>query len=666
MKKILLKKSTDVNIQKRIGYKINYFNELNPAQYEAVMHNNGAALVIAGAGTGKTRTLIYRVSRLIEDGVPPESVLLLTFTRKASAEMLRRAATMLDGRCERISGGTFHSFALQELRKYAKAIGYETSFNILDQGDCEDTINLLRSQMKLDKSKRRFPRKETLNTIFNLSVNKMMPVEDVVMQVYPHFLEEVSEIESLFYQFNIYKRKYNLMDYDDLLLNLLKLLQEKNEIKAEMNFRYKYVMVDEYQDTNRLQHEIVMNLGGVNENVMAVGDDAQSIYSFRGANFQNIMTFPESFRECKVYKIEENYRSVQPILSMTNLIIDAAAFKYEKELFTNKTGGELPKIISAVNERQQSEFVVQEILQLREEGIGLEDIAVLARSGFLMFDLEIELNRANIPYHKFGGMKFVETAHIKDMLAYMKILHNPIDAISWNRVLLMVDGVGPRTASKILDLVTEDKISLRSKNILNTEFKGRNKIEALFGMLAELSERKTMPIAEKAAKIAEYYKPAMQSKYDDWKKRWKDIEMFLAISERYRNISDFLNDMAIEPPVESVVDIEEESKEEEFLTLSTVHSAKGLEWRVVFIIWALDGRFPSSKSADSIDSLEEERRLFYVASTRAKDSLYISYPTNIFDRESGVILSKPSRFLDGIGEDIADRYILEEFEAGEN
>ena len=350
MKKIILKKNTGDAVQKRIGYKINYFNELNPAQYVAVMHNNGAALVIAGAGTGKTRTLIYRVSRLIEDGVPPESVLLLTFTRKASAEMLRRAANMLDGRCERISGGTFHSFALQELRKYAKAIGYEPGFNILDQGDCEDTINLLRSQMKLDKSKRRFPRKETLNTIFNLSVNKMMPVEDVVLKDYPSFAEDMDEIESLFYQFNIYKRKYNLMDYDDLLLNLLKLLQEKKEIKAEMNGKYKYVMVDEYQDTNRLQHEIVLNLGGASENIMAVGDDAQSIYSFRGANFQNIMTFPDSFRECEIYKIEENYRSVQPILDMTNIIIDAAAYKYEKELFTNKPGGEMPKIITAENE----------------------------------------------------------------------------------------------------------------------------------------------------------------------------------------------------------------------------------------------------------------------------------------------------------------------------
>ncbi len=666
MKKIILKKSSEIKVQKRTGYKIDYFNDLNPAQYEAVMHNNGAALVIAGAGTGKTRTLIYRVSRLIEDGVPPESILLLTFTRKASAEMLRRASTMLDGRCELISGGTFHSFALQELRRYAKLIGYEPAFNVLDQGDCEDTINLLRSQLKLDRSKRRFPRKETLNTIFNLSVNKLMTIEEIITKDYPYYLEELSEIEGLFYQFNIYKRKYNLMDYDDLLLNLLKLCREQPEVRTEMNRKYKYVMVDEYQDTNKLQHEIVINLAGTHENVMAVGDDAQSIYSFRGADFRNIMTFPEAFSSCRIYKIEENYRSVQPVLSLTNKIFDGAVEKYGKELFSSKTGGSLPKVITAGNERQQSEFIVQEVLQLREEGIPLEEIAVLARSGFLMFDLEIELNKANIPYHKFGGMKFVETAHIKDMLAYLKILHNPQDAISWNRVLLLIDGVGPRTATRIVDMITENKVDLRTGVVLNTQVKGRDEIDKLTALLSSVHGRKSMNVAEKASRIAEYYKPVMEQKYDDWKKRWKDIEMFLSISERYRSIQDFLSDMAIEPPVESVVDIEAESKEEEFLTLSTVHSAKGLEWKAVFIIWALDGRFPSSKAAESADSLEEERRLFYVASTRAKDSLYICFPVNIFDRESGVILSKPTRFLDGIGEDIAERYILQDWEASEN
>ena len=288
MKKLYLKKSTDVIPPKRIGYKIQYQNDLNTAQYEAVMHNNGAALVIAGAGTGKTRTLIYRVARLVEDGVPPESILLLTFTRKASAEMLRRASQMLDGRCERVSGGTFHSFALQILRQYANLIGYENTFSVIDQQDAEDTINLLRSQLQIDKTKKRFPKKETLNKIFNLSINKCQTIDNIVLKDFPFFFEHIDEIMQLFENFTKYKKKHNLMDYDDLLLNLLNLCNSDLKIHEQLNQLYKYVLVDEYQDTNKLQHEIVLKLAGKYENVMAVGDDAQSIYSFRGANFQKI------------------------------------------------------------------------------------------------------------------------------------------------------------------------------------------------------------------------------------------------------------------------------------------------------------------------------------------------------------------------------------------
>jgi DNA helicase II / ATP-dependent DNA helicase PcrA len=665
MKKIILKKRDDVFPKKRIGYKIQYENDLNPAQYEAVMHDEGAALVIAGAGTGKTRTLIYRLSRLVEDGIAPESILLLTFTRKSSAEMLRRAAIMLDGRCELVSGGTFHSFALQVLRRWAKLINYESSFNVLDQGDIEDTINLLRSHNKFDKTKKRFPRKDTLSKIFNLTINRCQPIEDIVLKDYPYFFDEIDGIVKIFEEYNSYKRKYNLMDYDDILLNLQLLCSEHQNVRFQLNEKYRYVLVDEYQDTNKLQHEIVLSLAGKNQNVMAVGDDAQSIYSFRGAEFQNIMTFPDSFENCKVYKIEENYRSTQQILNLTNFIIEGAAFKYSKELFSLKTEGELPKIITAKNEKQQSEFLVQQILELREEGIDLEDIAVLFRSGFLSFDLEIELNRANIPYKKFGGMKFIETAHIKDILAYFKILYNDRDAVSWNRVLLLLDGVGPRTSTKIVEMITSGQISPDKRPELNYTLKSNVSILGLLALIKDLNEIK-LPIGEKAARIVDYYKPILKNRYDDWQKRSKDIETFLAIAERYKSINDLLNDMAIEPPIESIADIEAESKEEEFLTLSTIHSAKGLEWKAVFIIWALDGRFPSAKAADSIESLEEERRLFYVASTRAKERLYITYPINIFDRFEGTVLSKPTRFLDGVTESIAEFYMLQDWDVSEN
>lgn len=665
MKKIILKKPADAVIRKRIDYKVRYGDELNPAQYEAVMHNNGAALVIAGAGTGKTRTLVYRVSRLVEDGVPPESILLLTFTRKSSAEMLRRAANMLDGRCELVSGGTFHSFALGILRRYAKLIGFSNSFNVLDQGDSGDVISLLRSQLKLDRSKRRFPRKEALSRMFNLSVNRRDSIENTIINEFPQFSDDQDKIELLYNQYNEYKKRYSLMDYDDMLLYLLALIRDNTKVRLELNSKYKYIMVDEYQDTNKLQHEIVLLLADAHENVMAVGDDAQGIYSFRGAHFQNIMDFPKDFKDCKVYTIEENYRSTQPILNLTNHIISSAAFRYDKELYTSRYEGQSPMIISAKSERQQSEFLAQQILELHEEGIQLDEIAVLARSGFLTFDLEIELNRANIPFRKFGGMKFAETAHVKDLLAFMKILFNGKDAVSWHRSLMLFDGVGPGTATKVVDLIGSDKLTLKKKADMALIPRGKEGIQKLFGFLSDL-KRSRAGVADKVTEAAKFYKPLLKNKYDDWKKRWKDIEMFISIAERYNSLSDFLGDMAIEPPIESLNDLLPESKDDEILTISTIHSAKGLEWKAVFIIWALDGRFPSTKSVDNIETLEEERRLFYVASTRAKDRLYITYPTNIFDRETGFILSKPSRFLDGMTEEIAEKYVLQDWDAEMN
>jgi DNA helicase-2/ATP-dependent DNA helicase PcrA len=658
LKKIKLKRRVETVEKGRIGYKINYFHELNPAQYEAVMHNNGAALVIAGAGTGKTRTLTYRVARLIEDGVPPETILLLTFTRKASAEMLRRASSLLDGRCEKVSGGTFHSFGANILRKYAKLLGYDAAFNILDQSDSEDVINLIRTNSGFTKQKKRFPRKSTLQTMLSLSINTRSPVEEILEKNYPHFIELAEEIKWIFEEYDKYKKRFNLIDYDGLLTNLLELLKNHETIRKEIHSRYKYIMVDEYQDSNRLQHEIVLLLAGEKENVMAVGDDAQSIYAFRGANFQNIMFFPESFSKCEIFKVEENYRSTQPILNVTNEMINSALFKYEKNLFSQKINGEKPKVISARTERHQSMFVVQELLELREMGMELSDIAVLFRSGFHSFDLEIELERANIPYVKFGGMKFMETAHVKDLIAYMRVLSNPRDAVSMQRILLLQDGIGPSTASRIIESLDSGEISFKKLKDFNIP-KGKKGVYDLFGTMDELQNSK-MGVGDLAGEFARQYKPLMELKYEDWRKRWRDIETFLTIAERYKSLQSFLNDMAIDPPSESLEGLDPETKEEEFLTLSTIHSAKGLEWRAVFIIWALEGRFPSAKAVDDIDSVEEERRLFYVAATRAKEFLYITHPVNIFDRESGFVLSEPSRFIAGISEEMMERYILEE------
>ena len=452
-------------------FSINYKNELNPAQYEAVSSIDGAYLIIAGAGTGKTRTLVYRVARLVEMGYKPESILLLTFTRKAANEMMNRASILLDNRCAKISGGTFHSFANLILRKYAKAAGLDSSFTILDQGDCEDVINLIRSQAGFISKEKRFPNKQTLNKVFSLSVNTGKKVSEIIDENYPHFsddLDKILQIQTVFYE---YKRKNNLLDYDDLLVYLKNFLLDFGPAAKSLLSTIKYVMVDEYQDTNKLQADIVKGLCQINKNVMVVGDDSQSIYSFRGANFKNIIEFPKLFENVKIIKLEENYRSVQPVLDFTNHIIANSIEKYEKHLYTRKNGGELPVIIAAASENLQSKFIVEKILDLREEGVSLKDIAVLFRSSFFSFDLEIELTKANIPFQKFGGMKFVETAHIKDVLAFLRIAANPKDVVSWYRVLLLHEGVGPKTAQKILDELATASLTIKANPDTQTSFR---------------------------------------------------------------------------------------------------------------------------------------------------------------------------------------------------
>ncbi len=658
MKKLKLRRVQPAERSASSRYRIGYADELNAAQYEAVMHGSGAALVIAGAGTGKTRTLIYRVARLVEDGVDPKSILLLTFTRKSATEMLRRATLLLDGRCEQVAGGTFHSFAHQTLRRYARHLGFDANFTVLDQSDAEDVVNLLRGQLIDSARRKRFPRKQTLFNIISGSVNRCIDIAELVKDVYPHFIDNSAEIEYLAESYRQYKRRFNLMDYDDLLVHMHSLLREQAAVRDNLHRQYHYLMVDEYQDTNLLQHEIVLALAGKRANVMAVGDDAQSIYSFRGANFKNILTFPQSFDRCAIIKLEENYRSSQTILDLTNEIIKRAEHSFDKELYSRMASEELPALVRADTERQQSQFVVSQILQLREEGMALSDIAVLFRSGFHSFDLEVELQRANIPHKKFGGFKFIETAHIKDIIAHLRVLANPKDAVSWNRILLLLNGIGPKKAQTVIDAIAEGSVSLRQKDDLNSLVQGSSAAQLLFSTLRQAS-RGDSKVDDVVNQIVEYYRPILRKKYDDYNKRSRDIEVFQTIAERYRSMHSLLSDMALEAPVESVDDIERPGTEEEFLTLSTIHSAKGLEWNAVFIIWALDGRFPPVRSFQSNDDLEEERRLFYVACTRAAEHLFISYPINIFDRETGMVLGSPSRFIEGIDEEFFDEFLIE-------
>lgn len=638
-------------------FSIPYKEALNPAQYEAVTTLHGPILVIAGAGSGKTRTLTYRVARLVEEGVPPSAILLLTFTRKAAQEMLRRAAALLDQRCEKVAGGTFHSFANLTLRRYAEKLGFQSGFSILDRADAEDVINLLRTRMGLNLKGRRFPRKRTITTIYSRAVNKVLPVREVIFEDYPHFLKEAENLLHLCEEYKAYKRENLLMDYDDLLIHLRTLLDNNPDVQETLSQTYRYIMVDEYQDTNKIQADIIRFLASTHNNVMVVGDDSQSIYAFRGANFRNIMDFPALFPGTNIVKLEENYRSTQPILAIANEIIGRAKEKYTKVLFTQKGYGTVPALVAAEDERMQSLFVSQRILELREEGIPLNQIAVLFRASYHSFDLEIELNQRNIPFVKVGGFKFMETAHIKDLLAHLKILANPLDTVSWHRVLLLVENIGPKTAEEIFHCVTRSSIGLKGLATVKPRPRYARAFERLSKEMESL-DGSHLPLVETGAKLLRYYEPILEKKYDDYPKRAKDLEHLLTIMERYRRLEDFLSDMALEPPNASVDDMLATDYEDEQLVLSTIHSAKGLEWHTVFIISALEGRFPVTYAARSDEEMEEELRLMYVAATRAKENLYLTYPINIYDRGAGMVFSRPSRFIEGISEAMLDHWSL--------
>jgi DNA helicase-2/ATP-dependent DNA helicase PcrA len=642
------------------SYRIKYEELLNPAQLEAVTHRDGPLLVVAGAGSGKTRTLIYRVARLIEARVPPQSVLLLTFTRRAAQEMLHRAEQLVGEQSRNVAGGTFHSFANLVLRRHGSAIGIQPNFTILDRSDMEDVINLIRTRMGLAAKEQRFPKKGTLAEIISMARNKDRRLTEELEEDFAYLWDQREEILQLAQAYDTYKRERGLLDYDDLLFRLVELMEQQPGIRRQLSNSYRYIMVDEYQDTNAIQARIVLMLAATHQNVMAVGDDAQSIYSFRGANFRNIMDFPKLFPDTRIIKLEENYRSLQGILDLSNQVISQAAEKYTKALFTRRPGEVRPMLIRAEDEHMQSRFVAQRILELREEGVDLDQIAVLFRSSFHSFDLELELQRCDIPFIKRGGFKFIETAHIKDALAHLRVIANPVDAVSWLRVLLLLKGIGQRKAHQLIETLVAS--GQPHQHLAAAAAAGKGKIEALnrlVKLLQGLGDETARP-GDQLAAVLEYYLPLMREAYpDDYPKRERDLEHFQTIAERYRSLRSMLADMALEPPNDSIGDVLAVTPEEGLVTLSTIHSAKGLEWKVVFLIWAADGRFPAPQSADP-QSLEEERRLMYVAGTRARDELYISYPIRMFDRSLGYVMGRVSRFLEDLAPEILPAARLEE------
>ncbi|HKQ34391.1 MAG TPA: ATP-dependent helicase [Nitrospiraceae bacterium] len=655
-KTYVLKRFDDEAVPRKLS--IDYRAALNTQQLAAVTAGEGPSLVIAGAGSGKTRTLVYRVAYLIDSGVDPSNILLLTFTRKSAQEMLERVGELIGARSQRVCGGTFHSVANLLLRRYGRSIGVEPGFTILDRGDAEDLIALTRAQLGLNEKDKRFPRKGTIMEMLSKCENTLRSLDEIVIDEFGHFADHLEDLERLQKAYQAAKRQKQLLDYDDLLVMLRQLLLLDESARTTISRQYRYILVDEYQDTNRLQAEVIRQLATLHNNVMVVGDDSQSIYGFRGATFKNIMEFPALFPGATMYKLEENYRSTQPILNLANCIIDEAAEKYTKRLFTRKIDGPLPALVKAADENTQSRFIAQKILELREEGIPLSEVAVLFRSSFHSFDLEVKLSQKGLPFIKRGGVKFIETAHVKDLLAHVRVMANPLDTVSWHRVLMLVEGVGPKKAQDLLAvLVKSDKPVQALREVTGRSSVGLKNLANTLESLSGAEDRRSEQLI---SHVYEYYLPILKEQYDDYPKRIRDLDHLQTIAEGYPAVDEFLADLALEPPDSSAVGVDAPDRDDERLVLSTIHSAKGLEWQCVFVIWVLDGRFPSVYSFAADEELEEERRLFYVAVTRAKRHLFLTYPINVFDKGSGMLLSDPSRFLDPVTPALLDQPVLVE------
>lgn len=639
---------------------IDYAAELNDQQYGAVTAGAGPHLVIAGAGTGKTRTLIYRVAYLVESGVPPELILLLTFTRRAAAEMLARATGLLDGRCERVQGGTFHSYCLSVLRRHAGAAGLPDNFTILDSSDAADAIDVVRTESGLHRSAKRFPRKRTLQSIFSSCVNRQLTLPEVVEQRFPQFIELVEPMERLAVEYRDYKVRFGLMDYDDLLLHTGLLLEREPSILKQVADRCVHVLVDEFQDTNRLQARLVELFAASHGNVMAVGDDAQSVYRFRGADPDNIFDFPERFPGTRVLRLEHNYRSTQPILDLANTLIEQASRRYDKSLFSDRKQGERPGLIAAPDDHTECRFVCQMIAAVREEGVPLNRIAVLFRSGFNSYALEIELNRRNIPFVKYGGVKLSEAAHIKDLMAHLKVVENPRDAPAWNRILLLLDGVGPKTAQEIISWAASGE---GDPFVLDDRPFSQRYVDALVALFATLRQIRSggLTLKQQVETLLEYYEPILKRKYfEDFPKRQQDLDHFAGLTPQFAERGTFLESLALDPIELTALEVEAGVEDEAPLVLSTIHSAKGLEFDTVFVIQALEGILPSGYAQNDPDAMDEELRLLYVAVTRAERNLFVSYPVVQHRRFDGDYLAKPSRFIGDVDESILEPIRLEE------
>lgn len=627
-----------------ITYKIDYRNSLNSNQYLAATTIKGPLLVIAGAGSGKTRTVVYRTAFLLESGIPPEQILLLTFTRKAANEIVARTAQLLkNNSADKITRGTYHAFANHTLRYYSKMLSLPPNFTIIDTADSEDVIDLIRQEMNFVKKHQAFPKKSRIQTIISKARNCNLPIEEILRQEYTALLEFNSELNLLNLAYQQYKLANKLFDYDDLMDVLRDSLRDNIPFRRIMQKNYRYLMVDEFQDTNVVQKEILDFIAQGSRNIMVVGDDAQSIYAFRGANFENILTFPATYPDCKVVKIEQNYRSTQELLNFTNAIANNAKLGYKKSLYSNNETPLKPIVAKFYDQQAEAEFIVDKILEIREKGIPLNDIAVIYRASFHGNFVQTELLKRSIAYVVVGGIKFTERRHIKDMIAYLRIVLNPFDAVAWNRILKLVPGIGLVTASKILQHIQQQNGKIDFESMEKRKF-GNDLLHLQHALNQAQSPEIT--VATKIEVLKNYYAPILKSIEDDFDIRLQDIDVLYTLACRYETIERFLSDFALDPPSTKFQDQNRpliDESEDKPLTLTTVHSAKGLEWHSVFIPHLLDGLFPSVRALKNIDQLEEERRLFYVAASRAKEQLYLTMPGffNSWDQ----YYTMPSRFI---------------------
>ncbi len=606
---------------------MDFERDLNPAQRQAVLTTEGPVLVIAGAGSGKTRTIVYRLARLVAAGVDPASILLLTFTRKAAQEMLTRAGLLLamgpDG-VSGVSGGTFHAFAFATLRRYHAAAGYPNGFTVLDQADSEDILGQAKDKLGIGKGDRSFPRRSAILGLLSKARNKEMDVADVLSREAFHLLPYADPIAQLGEAYTAFKTEHNLLDYDDLLFRLETMLAGNPDLADFLRMRHRYIMVDEYQDTNRVQARLTRLLAPASGNVMAVGDDAQSIYAFRGATVENILDFPELFPGTTVIKLEQNYRSTQPILTLTNAILANAGRKFEKHLFTTRQDGPIPELIRPFSDLTQAAMAAAKIRELSRT-YPLHEIAVLFRAGYQSYALEVELGKNGIPFQKFGGLKFSDAAHVKDVLSYLRLVRNTADFPAWSRVLAFVPGIGPKTANKIFEAIQAGDRAVLGKMAARTaEFK------ALIEFLDTLRGLPPTP-TDLLERVIEAYAPLLAEKFpDDYPRRQAGLDQLQQIAAGYRDLDAFLADLVIENPGE-----DRKKTREDHVVLSTVHSSKGLEWSAVLLIDLVDERFPSRHALTRPEDLEEERRLLYVACTRAREYLALFAPETVYQRTTG-------------------------------